>query len=88
MSVIVFDANNPSYNGNLETANGAYKASGYNLGAFSTTRLALTSTRNIAWTPAQAGILQGIVLCLSGTAFSPTPSSNYSVTVQLEVRGF
>lgn len=28
MSVIVFDNNNASYDGNIETANGAYKASG------------------------------------------------------------
>lgn len=47
MATIISDSSNAAYNGLLSTASGFWRAEAYNLGMFSTTQLALTSTRTI-----------------------------------------
>jgi hypothetical protein len=51
----------------LSTASGFYRAEAHNLGMFSTTELALSSTRTIAVTFANAGACQGLILCCVAT---------------------
>ena len=52
----------------LGTALGFNKVMAKNLGSFSTTELAITTTRTIAFTPAFTGSMLGVFLDLSGTA--------------------
>jgi hypothetical protein len=67
---------------NLSTASGFYRVEAHNLASFSATDLALTSTRTISVTFANAGNCQGIVLVLSNV--SVTAHTTYkSVTVEL-----
>lgn len=78
MAVIV--SNGPT---SLATANGFYRAEAFNLGMFSTTDLALGTTRTIAVTFANAGACQGLILAL--VAANPTLTANLkSVVVTLQ----
>lgn len=63
----------------LSTANGFYEVEAYNLGCFSTTFLALTTTRYINVTFAHAGDCQGIVLM-----FKTTDMTSREVVVNLQ----
>lgn len=64
----------------LATAGGFYRVEAHNLGMMSATQLALSSTRTIPVTFANAGNCKGIVLALS----SASASSSKSVTVVLQ----
>jgi hypothetical protein len=59
---IVSDSRNAEYDGNLSTASGFYAAEAWNLGAYSTTTLAISTPRTIDVTFAHAGNCQGVVL--------------------------
>jgi len=63
----------------LSTANGFYRVEAHNLGCFSTTNLALTTTRTIDVTFANAGDCQGILLNLITVSISTR-----SVVVRLQ----
>jgi hypothetical protein len=76
MAVIV--SNGPT---SLSTTNGFYRAEAFNLGMFSTTDLALSSTRTIAVTFANAGACQGLILALNCSA---TTANLKSVVVTLQ----
>jgi hypothetical protein len=65
----------------LSTASGFYRVEAHNLGMFSTTDLALSSTRTIAVTFANAGACQGLILAL---VCSATTASLKSVVVTLQ----
>lgn len=67
----------------LSTASGFYRVESSNLGMFSTTDLALTSTRTISVTFANAGNCQGLVLALTNS--STTPDKSVTVTLQENV---
>lgn len=79
MTVIVADANNATYDGNLSTVNGFYRAEAYNLGAFHATAVALNVARYIPVTFANSGNCQGIVLCVQASSITTR-----SVTVTLQ----
>ncbi len=64
MATIISDSTNPSYDGNMSTANGFYRVEADNVSPMSNTVLALTTTRYINVTFANAGNCQGIVLFL------------------------
>jgi hypothetical protein len=64
----------------LATANGFYRVEASNLGCFSTTALALTTTRTIAVTFANAGNCQGLLLNLWTTSMT----LNRGVRVELQ----
>lgn len=64
----------------LATASGFYRVEAHNLGMWSATQLALTSTRTIPVTFANAGNCQGVVLSLS----NPTATTTRDVTVVLQ----
>lgn len=66
---------------NLNTASGFYRVEASNLAAYSGTALALTSTRTIALTYANAGNAQGIVIAVTCS------SSTKDVTVTLKQSG-
>jgi len=74
-------------NGNttLATASGFYRVEAANLNAFSETVLALTSTRTIAVTFANAGDCQGVVLAL--TSSTSTTTKDVTVVLQEDVAG-
>ncbi len=75
MSVIVSDLNNSSYDGNLATVNGFYRAEAYNLGSDSTgLALSYTTGQPINVTFANAGNCQGVVLSLTITSNSTVTS--------------
>ena len=80
MAVIISDNTNASYDGNLSTVNGFYRVEAYNLGSGSTTSLALSSTRYIPVTFANAGNCKGVVIALYNYADPLT----YGVTVALQ----
>ena len=63
----------------LATASGFYRAESYNLSMFSTTLLALSSTRTIAVTFANAGNAQGLIIPLAANTHVTRP-----VTVKLQ----
>lgn len=63
----------------LATASGFYRAEAYNLSMFSTTVLALSSTRTIAVTFANAGNAQGLIIPLAASSHVTRP-----VTVKLQ----
>lgn len=63
----------------LNTASGFYRVEAANLGCMSTTVLALTSTRTIDVTFANAGNCQGVVLCLNTASMT-----SREVTVSLQ----
>lgn len=79
MAVLV--SNGPT---SLATANGFYRAEAFNLGMFSTTDLALSTTRTIAVTFANAGNCQGLILALTCAAMTATLKS-VVVTLQENV---
>ena len=64
----------------LATASGFYRVEAHNLGMMSATQLALTSTRTIPVTFANAGNCQGVVLALT----SPSSTISKPVTVVLQ----
>lgn len=64
----------------LATASGFYRVEAHNLGMMSATQLALTSTRTIPVTFANAGNCQGVVLALT----SPSTTISKPVTVVLQ----
>lgn len=72
-NVIISAAENPSYTGNLSTADGFYRVEAYNLSTFSssiTYRIALTTVRPIDITFANSGNATGVVLipiCVGAT---------------------
>jgi len=78
MAVIISDSTNTSYDGYLSTANGFYRVEADNLCPYGNL-LALTTTRYIAFTPANAGNLKGVVLCLNTTSIT-----NRQVVVTLQ----
>lgn len=80
MAVIISDSTNPTYDGNLSTVNGFYRVEAYNLGSGSTTSLALSSTRYIPVTFANAGNCKGVVIAL----YNATDPLTYGVTVALQ----
>ena len=63
----------------LATASGFYRAEAYNLSPYSTTMLALSSTRTLDVTFANAGNCQGIILHLAASSHV-----NKDVTVVLQ----
>jgi len=63
---------------NLSTAGGFYRAESYNLSTYSTTVLALSTTRQINVTFANAGNCKGLILHLTGAY------TNKDVTVELQ----
>jgi len=81
---IVSDSNNASYDGNLSTANGFYAAEAWNLGAYSTTTLAISTPRTIAVTFAHSGNCQGIILGCYATS-SVTTAYGMKVSLQENV---
>lgn len=80
MAVIISDSTNSTYDGNLSTVNGFYRIEAQNLGSASTTGLALSSTRYIPVTFANAGNCKGVVICVYNTSDPLT----YGVTVALQ----
>ncbi len=83
MAIVAFDSNNPSYDGNLAAANGAYRVEARNLGTNSTTTLSLSSNRTVAVTFANACNLQGVTFALHNSLGFVT-STMKSVTVKLQ----
>jgi len=87
MGVIVADSTNASYNGNLSTANGFYRAEAHNLGFVGTSIVNLNTTVGTASaipvTFANAGNQKGIVLALY-TSNQDLNGSNYGVTILLQ----
>lgn len=87
MGVIVADSTNASYDGNLSTANGFYRAEAHNLGFVGTSIVNLNTTVGTASpipvTFANAGNQKGIVLALY-TSNGDVNGSNYGVTILLQ----
>ncbi len=77
----------PISNTSLSTASGFYRAEAYNIGMFSTTDLALTSTRTINVTFANAGTLQKVFIALRPNTATADASTFKDVTVTLKESG-
>lgn len=85
MAIIVSDSRNPSYDGNISTVNGFYRAEVSNL-ACSYTAASLTSTVNIPVTFANAGKCMGVALWLT-IAYNSTCNRPIKVELQELVGG-
>lgn len=81
MAVAVADSNNGSYDGNLSTVNGFYRAEAYNLSPFFSSATAALTTYNHAVTFANAGNCMGLVIFLTPSA-SVTTSKSITVALQ------
>lgn len=82
MAVIISDSTNGSYDGNLATVNGFYRVEAYNLGCFSSSKLATTSARTISMTFANAGNCKGVFLCIENTISSSNVDRSLLVELQ------
>jgi hypothetical protein len=83
---IVSDSTNAAYDGYLSTTNGFYAAEAWNLGANSTTALAVSTARYITPTFAHTGNCKGIVLAIYAIS-SATTAYGVKVTLQEDVGG-
>ena len=87
MAVIVSDSSNGSYNGYLSTTNGFYRAEAYNLGAYHSTRLTVSTERLIPVTFANGGNCMGIILSISSTSAYTANARGVLVELQENVSG-
>lgn len=67
---------------NLSTASGFWRAESYNLGMFSTTQLALTSTRTINVTFANAGTLKKVIIAVNPVTVSTASIKSCTITLK------
>lgn len=87
MAIIVSDSRNPAYDGNLTTANGWWRVEASNLAGGNTTALALSATRTIAVTFANAGNLRGVSVGLNITNGTTPANVKGTVTLVLKESG-
>jgi hypothetical protein len=82
MAIAFFDSRNPAYNGNLTTTNGAWRVEASNLAGVNNTALALSVTRTIALTFANAGNLRGFVVGLGINGIYATTKGTVTLTLR------
>jgi hypothetical protein len=71
----------------LATASGFYRSEANNIGMFSTTMLALSTGRTIAFTPANAGNALGVAIGLSNSSYTISTMKDVTVTLEELVGG-
>lgn len=85
MAILVSDSRNTAYNGKLSKSNGWWRVEASNLAGRNSTSLALSSTRTIAMTFANAGNLMGVAVALNiGSIFN---NARDTVTMVLKESG-
>jgi hypothetical protein len=89
MSVIISDSTNPSYDGNLSTANGFYRVEAHNLGSDATSAsFPLTTARALAVTFANSGNCKGVVLSLLSLDVINSRDANVRLQESITVGSF